>query len=242
MEKPKIIAYLKPTCGWSMGVRAVLKKYDLPYEDRDIINDPIQRQEMIEKSGQMLSPCVEINGQMLADVSGEEVEAWMLANKIVTPNRPRGRMRRPTSPAPTKCRRAAPLNLCALISGERGRLVSVANACIGKAADKCRVFCPLHRDNYIDWPRLRRYLLNKSYANCFKGGRHAETGSALETRGHAHRLCADDGLFARGALEPRQTRAPGRRQKRRCGREHLREPDAVRAEGGFFKISARFEA
>jgi len=86
MEKPKIIAYLKPTCGWSQGVRAVLRKYDLPFEDRDIINDPLQRQEMIEKSGQMLSPCVEINGQMLADVSGEEVEAWMLANKIVTPN------------------------------------------------------------------------------------------------------------------------------------------------------------
>jgi glutaredoxin len=86
MEKPKIIAYLKPTCGWSMGVRAVLKKYDLPYEDRDIINDPLQRQEMVEKSGQMLSPCVEINGQMLADISGEEVEAWLLANKIVMPN------------------------------------------------------------------------------------------------------------------------------------------------------------
>jgi monothiol glutaredoxin len=86
MNKPKIIAYLKPTCGWSMGVRAVLKKYDLPYEDRDIINDPLQRQEMIEKSGQMLSPCVEINGKMLADISGEEVEAWMIANKIVTPN------------------------------------------------------------------------------------------------------------------------------------------------------------
>jgi monothiol glutaredoxin len=41
---------------------------------------------MIEKSGQMLSPCVEINGQMLPDISGEEVEAWMLANNIVTPN------------------------------------------------------------------------------------------------------------------------------------------------------------
>lgn len=86
MNKPKIIAYLKPTCGWSQGVRAVLHKYGLPFEDRDIINDPLQRQEMIEKSGQMLSPCVEINGQMLADVSGEEVEAWMFANSIVTPN------------------------------------------------------------------------------------------------------------------------------------------------------------
>jgi len=83
MNKPKIIAYLKPTCGWSQGVRAVLRQYDLPFEDRDIINDPVQRQEMIEKSGQMLSPCVEIDGRMLADISGEEVEAYLLANSLV---------------------------------------------------------------------------------------------------------------------------------------------------------------
>src|SRR5438067_10870376 len=86
MEKPKIIAYLKPSCGWSQGVRAVLKKYDLPYEDRDIINDPPQRQEMIQKSGQMLSPCVEVNGRMLADVSGDEVEAFLLANQRAAPS------------------------------------------------------------------------------------------------------------------------------------------------------------
>lgn|SRR5689334_1252189 len=86
MNKPKIVAYLKPSCGWSQGVRAVLRKYDLPYEDRDIINDPAQRQEMIEKSGQMLSPCVEVNGRMLADISGEEVEAFLLANNMIVPN------------------------------------------------------------------------------------------------------------------------------------------------------------
>ena len=86
MKKPKIIAYLKPSCGWSMGVRAIMKKYDLPFEDRDIINDPVQRAEMMEKSGQPLSPCVEVNGTMLADVSGEEVEAYMLANNLVGAN------------------------------------------------------------------------------------------------------------------------------------------------------------
>jgi len=109
MNKPKIIAYLKPTCGWSQGVRAVLRKYDLPFEDRDIINDPLQRQEMIEKSGQMMSPCVEINGQMLPDISGEEVEAWMLANQVVTPND-----RVPDAPINQPCAHempaAAPLN------------------------------------------------------------------------------------------------------------------------------------
>ncbi len=67
-------------------MRAVLRKHDLPFEDRDIINDPTQRQQMIEKSGQPLSPCVEIEGHMLADVSGEEVEAYLLAKGLVTPN------------------------------------------------------------------------------------------------------------------------------------------------------------
>src|SRR6266498_2277341 len=86
MSKLKIIAYLKPTCGWSNGVRAVLRKYDLPFEDRDIINDPVQRQEMIEKSGQMLSPCVEVDGHMLADISGEEVETYLLAKGAVQPS------------------------------------------------------------------------------------------------------------------------------------------------------------
>jgi len=86
MEKPKIVAYLKPSCGWSQGVRAIMRKYDLPFEDRDIINDPVQRQEMIQKSGQMLSPCVEINGRMLPDISGEEVEAFLLANQLVATN------------------------------------------------------------------------------------------------------------------------------------------------------------
>src|SRR3954464_12931404 len=83
MEKPKIIAYLKPSCGWSQGVRAIMRKYDLPFEDRDIINDPVQRQEMIEKTGQMLSPCVEVNGHMLPDISGDEVEAYLVANQLV---------------------------------------------------------------------------------------------------------------------------------------------------------------
>ncbi len=82
----KIIAYLKPTCGWSMGVRAIMKKYDLEFEDRDIINNADQYAEMVEKSGQPLSPCVEIDGHMLADVSGDEVEAYMLKEGLVSEN------------------------------------------------------------------------------------------------------------------------------------------------------------
>ncbi len=83
MKPPTIIAYLKTTCGWSKGVRAVLKKYELPYEDRDFINNPSIYAEMVQKSGQQLSPCVEIDGHMLADVSGDEVEAYLLKTGLV---------------------------------------------------------------------------------------------------------------------------------------------------------------
>lgn len=81
----KIKAYLKPHCGWSHGVRAIMRKYDLAYEDIDIINHRSNYEEMVRKSGQPLSPCVEIDGVMLADISGEEVENYMLANELVKP-------------------------------------------------------------------------------------------------------------------------------------------------------------
>ena len=83
MKQPQIIAWLKPTCGWSNGVRAIFKKYNLDYEDRDVINNPAAYQEMVEKSGQPLSPCVEVDGQLLADVSGEEVEAWLIEHRYI---------------------------------------------------------------------------------------------------------------------------------------------------------------
>ena len=79
----KIKAYLKPQCGWSMGVRAIMEKYSLSFEDLDIINNQDIYAEMVEKSGQPLSPCVEVDGVMLADVSGEEVENYLITNKLV---------------------------------------------------------------------------------------------------------------------------------------------------------------
>lgn len=94
----KIKAYLKPSCGWSNGVRAIMRKYELPYEDIDIINNRENYAEMVQKSGQPLSPCVEIDGVMLADISGEEVENYMLSNNLVKPS-----ARPPDTPINSAC-------------------------------------------------------------------------------------------------------------------------------------------
>ncbi|HEY0368207.1 MAG TPA: glutaredoxin [Chthoniobacterales bacterium] len=86
MEKPQITAYLKTQCGWSNGVRAVLAKYNLQYTEKDIIQNPAFRWEMETKSGQPLSPCVEVNGEMVADVSGEELEDYLVERGLVQAN------------------------------------------------------------------------------------------------------------------------------------------------------------
>ena len=83
-DQPNIVCYLKTYCGWSEGVRAVLRKYNLEWTEKDIIKNPAMRMEMEMKSGQPLSPCVEVNGTMLPDVSGEEVEKYMVEKGIVT--------------------------------------------------------------------------------------------------------------------------------------------------------------
>ena len=83
MDNIDITAYLKTHCGWSRGVRAVLAKYNIPYQEKDIIKNPEFRFEMEQLSGQPLSPCVIVNGTMLADISGEELEEYLLENGLV---------------------------------------------------------------------------------------------------------------------------------------------------------------
>jgi monothiol glutaredoxin len=82
----EITAYLKTSCGWSNGVRAILAKYDLPYEEKDILKNPEFRAEMEQRSGQRLSPCLVVDGQMLPDISGEDLENWLVANDRIQRN------------------------------------------------------------------------------------------------------------------------------------------------------------
>jgi len=74
---PKIIAYLSPMCPWARGVVHFLESNKYEFDYRDVSRDADAFKEMVTKSGQYSSPCVEIDGHMLADVGGDEVEAFM---------------------------------------------------------------------------------------------------------------------------------------------------------------------
>mgnify|MGYP001162397192 CR=1 FL=1 len=75
-----VIAYLKQQCGWSRGVREVLAKYGIEYEERQI-HEPKNFQEMVDKTGQTNQPCVQLEDNLiLADISGEELQDYLMEN------------------------------------------------------------------------------------------------------------------------------------------------------------------
>ena len=80
--KPKVTAYLKEQCGWSKGVRSVLDKYSIVYEEKTL-NSADNYQEMIQLSNQTQQPTLQIEDVVLADVSGAEVEKFLLTNKYI---------------------------------------------------------------------------------------------------------------------------------------------------------------
>ena len=71
-----VIAYLKQQCGWSRGIREVLAKCGIEYQEKQI-NIAEIFEEMSEKTGQTLQPCIQFDDVMLVDVSGEEVLEYL---------------------------------------------------------------------------------------------------------------------------------------------------------------------
>jgi len=79
----KLIVYWRPGCPWAAEVRELLKKRSITYEARDIAASPDHFKEMVAKTGQEKSPCVEMDGEMITDVGGSEVEEWLVKKGLI---------------------------------------------------------------------------------------------------------------------------------------------------------------
>ena len=82
-QQPSIIAYMDPMCPWTRGVVRLFETHNLEYEFRNISTNRADFEEMVAKTGQYSAPCVEVNGTMLTDVGGDEVESWMRAHGVL---------------------------------------------------------------------------------------------------------------------------------------------------------------
>jgi len=76
---PKIVIYTTKLCPWCERLKAWLKERKIPFEEKNVEEDPIAAQEMIMKSGQQGVPVIEIDGKIII---GFDVEALKKALKL----------------------------------------------------------------------------------------------------------------------------------------------------------------
>ena len=64
--------YIKPTCPYCVRLLQLLDKAGLEYEIIDVLTSPEKNEEMMEKSGNMGVPEVEISNVIIPDYATEE--------------------------------------------------------------------------------------------------------------------------------------------------------------------------
>jgi len=65
MKTKKIIVYSTPTCPYCVYAKNFFKEKGLEFEDIDVSTDRVRAEEMIEKSGQMGVPVIDIGGEIV---------------------------------------------------------------------------------------------------------------------------------------------------------------------------------
>ncbi|MBI2665552.1 glutaredoxin family protein [Candidatus Woesearchaeota archaeon] len=57
--------YITPTCPFCKKLKEWLKKRKLPYEEHDLIENEEDRDAVLEKSGQLSLPVIDIDGKII---------------------------------------------------------------------------------------------------------------------------------------------------------------------------------
>ncbi len=70
---PHIIIYTTQTCVYCKMARALFQKQGLPYIEKDVGVDDNARSEMIEKSGQMGVPVIDIDGSIVVGFDRDNI-------------------------------------------------------------------------------------------------------------------------------------------------------------------------
>jgi len=69
----KVSIYSTPTCHYCKLAKDFFNAHNVPYEEFDVASDIVKRQEMVEKSGQMGVPVIQIDSEVIVGFSEEEL-------------------------------------------------------------------------------------------------------------------------------------------------------------------------
>ena len=73
MDK-KVKIYSTPTCPFCMMAKKFLKENNIDFEDIDVSADQTKAEEMVQKTGQMAVPVIDIDGEIIVGFDKEKIK------------------------------------------------------------------------------------------------------------------------------------------------------------------------
>lgn len=74
MVQKNILVYSTPSCPYCLQLKAYLDEKKIKYTNFDVASDTAKAQEMIDKSGQMGVPVLDIDGKIIVGFDRAEIE------------------------------------------------------------------------------------------------------------------------------------------------------------------------
>lgn len=71
----KVTVYSTPTCPFCIKVKDFLKQHKVQFEDVDVSKDRERAMEMVEKSGQMGVPVIEIGQEIIVGFNVDKIKS-----------------------------------------------------------------------------------------------------------------------------------------------------------------------
>ncbi len=65
METPNVVIYSTPVCGYCKLAKEFMTERNVAYTEHDVAADVEKRKEMMEKTGQMGVPVIEVDEQLM---------------------------------------------------------------------------------------------------------------------------------------------------------------------------------
>lgn len=69
-----ITIYTTPTCVYCKMAKEFFRGNNIQYAEKDVVTDDAAREEMIQKSGQLGVPVIDIDGKIIVGFDKEELE------------------------------------------------------------------------------------------------------------------------------------------------------------------------
>ena len=80
MDEKKVTIYTTPTCVYCKAAKEFFQENDIKYEEKNVATDQEAQQAMVQKSGQMAVPVIDVGGEIVIGFDKDKLSELLGVN------------------------------------------------------------------------------------------------------------------------------------------------------------------